>query len=134
MRHSREQVLPLFFAALLFAGCDAIHERLTGPYILTAVDVDEQLCVARESGGGALRLIGPVITDAGFNRKYIVAAVREPGVPGGPQSFYYLDMAKDSEHGSQFHAVSGPFSKDEFEKKKREMGLPEFTRHFPKLR
>jgi hypothetical protein len=105
-----------------------------GPYVLIAVDVDEQLCVARESGGGGLGLIGPVVTDAGFNKKYIVAAVRKAGDPGGPQSFYYLDMAKDSEHGSQYHAVSGPFSKEEFEKKKREMGLPEFARHFPKLR
>ena len=123
--------------AVALCGCgDAVHERLTGPYVLIAVDVDEQLCVAREvSFGNSLERIRPVVTDVGWNRRYIVAAVRPPGGPGVPPAFYYLDMDQDSDYpGNQYKAVTGPLSKSEFDKAKAKLSLPEFTRHFPNLR
>ena len=122
--------------AFLLSGCgDAIHERLTGPYILIAVDSDEQLCVSQNVGNGiSLDKIGPVVTDAGWNTNYIVAAVRPEGKPGTLPSFYYLDIAKDTNIADQYYAVTGPLSKDEFDKAKQKLGLPEFTRHFPDLR
>src|SRR5690348_6880621 len=122
---------------ILLCGCgDAIHERITGSYVLIAVDVDEQLSVARKVAfGGYVERIGPVVTDIGWNRQYIVAAVRPPGTPGVPPVFYYLDMRKDSEYpGNQHAAVTGPLSNQEFDQAKRNLGLPDFTRHFPKLR
>jgi len=122
--------------AVLLSGCgDAIHEGLTGPYILIAVDADEQLSVSRYVGDGiSIGRIGPVVTDAGWNTNYIVAAVRPEGKPGTPPSYYYLDIAKDSTVGDQYQAVTGPLSKDEFDKAKQKLGLPEFSRHFPRLR
>jgi hypothetical protein len=123
--------------SLLLSGCgDAIHERLTGPYILIAIDVDEQLSVSRDEGHGiSIGRIGPVVTDVGWNTNYIVAAVRPEKRPGTPPSFYFLDIAKDAvDTGDQYQAVTGPLSKDEFEKAKQKLGLPEFSRHFPSLR
>ena len=122
--------------SLLLCGCgDAIHEHLTGPYILIAIDVDEQVSVSRDEGNGtSIGRIGPVVTDVGWNTNYIVAAVRPEKKPGTPPSYYFLDVAKDSGTGDQYQAVTGPLTKDEFEKSKQKLGLPEFTRHFPKLR
>jgi hypothetical protein len=45
-----------------------------------------------------------------------------------------LEIAKDSSLGNQYQAVTGPLSSDQFARAKAELGLPEFTRHFPKLR
>jgi hypothetical protein len=77
----RSTVASAFLAsAVLFleASCDAIHKRLTGPYVLIAVDSDEELNVARESStnwGFFVGRIGPVVTNAGWDDKYIVATV-----------------------------------------------------------
>jgi len=122
--------------SLLLCSCgDAIHERLAGPYVLIAIDVDEQLSVSRDEGNGiSIGRIGPVVTDVGWNTNYIVAAVRPEKKPGTPSTYYFLDIAKDSSSGDQYQAVTGPLTKDEFEKAKQKLGLPEFTRHFPKLR
>src|SRR6266702_3473834 len=67
---------PVIVIALLgLCSCDdVINEHLTGPFILVAVDVDEQLSVSRDLGnGGSIGRIGPVVTDVGWNAKYIVA-------------------------------------------------------------
>jgi len=130
-------LLPLVgLVALLCAGCDAIHKRLTGPYILIAVDTDEQLNVARESSterGLSIGRIGPVVTSVAWNDKYIVATVRPQEKPGAPPSYYYLDIAKDSESGDQYKAVTGPLSKEAFEKVRKESRLPDFSLHYRRL-
>ena len=132
----RFHTLIFLVAVVVFSGCgDAINERLTGPYRLIAIDADDQLNVARYEGGGiSVGRIGPVVTDAGSNQRYIVAAVRPEDRPGAAPSFYYLDIAKDTNKGDQYQAVTGPLSKDEFDKAKQKLGLPDFTRHFPHLR
>jgi hypothetical protein len=109
---------------------------LTGPYILIAVDADEQLNVARESStqrGLSIGRIGPVVTSVGWNDKYIVATVRSEEKPGTPPSYYYLDIAKDSEYGDQYKAVTGPLSKEAFERAKKELRLPDFRLHYRRL-
>ena len=124
-------------AAILFAcsGCDAINERIEGHYILVAVDVREQLSVSYDVGGGAsVGRIGPTVTDVGWNKDYIVAATRPEDKPGTLPSFYFLDIKRDSNYGDQYQAVTGPLSKDDFERAKIELKLPEFKKHFPDLR
>lgn len=123
-------------AVLLTAlGCDSIHQRLIDNYILMAVDSDEQLSISHEEGSGiAIGRIGPVVTDAGCNAKYIVATVRPPGQPGTPPKYYYLEIEKDRGEGNQLQAVTGPLSKEEFEQAKKKLDLPAFSRHFDSLR
>jgi hypothetical protein len=125
----------LFNVAIGGGFFDAIHQPMVGPYILIAVDSDEQLVVAYDRGDGfSIGRIGPVVTDAGWNSAYIVAAVRPPGKRQTASSYYYLEIQRDSEWGDQFQAVTGPLSQAEFDLAKRRLDLPEFSRSFPQLR
>jgi hypothetical protein len=136
-RRMNAKILACFVATivLMTCGCDAIHEQLTPPFMLIAVDDELTLGIARHYDNGiSIGRIGAVVTDAGWDAKYIVAAQRPPGKPGIPPSYYYVDIAKDSDNGNQYQAVTGPLSKSEFEEAKLKLGLPEFSRHFEHLR
>ncbi|MBL9198885.1 MAG: hypothetical protein JNL39_00205 [Opitutaceae bacterium] len=115
-------------------GCaDAHREKLIGPYILIAVDVDEQMCVAYYEGKGiSITRVLPVVFAVGFDANYIVAK-RHPDNNRSITQFYYIDIAKDGKHSDQFKAVTGPLTEDEFKKAKAELGLPEFKTTFPHL-
>ncbi len=135
MKHRVISVYIATFAVCLLAGCDVIHEHLTGPYILVAIDTDDQLSVSYDLGkGNSVGRIGPVVTDVGWDDHYVVAVVRPKGKPGATPSFYYLDITRDSAYGNQFQAVTGPLSKTEFEAATASLKLPAFKRHFPDLR
>jgi hypothetical protein len=132
-------VLVAFLAALFSVAIgggffDAIHRPLVGPYILIAVDSDEQLSVGYDLGNGcSIGRIGSVVTDVGWNSDYIVATVRPPEKPGASPSYYYLDIKRDSKWGG-VQAVTGPLSLTDYERAKRNLNLPDFTRSFPQLR
>jgi hypothetical protein len=120
------------------SGChlslDPIDEHLIGPYRLLAVDDKENCSVVYDDGGPGVGVrIGPVVVDAGWDSRYIVATCRPQGEPGGPLSYYYLDIAKDTV-GAGRKAVTGPLTEEEFAAAKAELGLPEFTLHYPELR
>lgn len=133
-------VLAALFNVAIGGGLDAIHQPMVGPYILIAVDTDEQLCVAYDHGDGcSIGRIGPVVTDAGWNREYIVAAVRPPGKPQTTPSYYYLEIKRDSKWPghigrNQYQAVTGPLSQAEYDLAKKKFNLPDFSRSFPDLR
>jgi len=132
------KAISCWFLTLALVGCGDFvhHERLTGPFVFVVVYGAEELrSVARYEGHGiSVGRIGPVVTDAGWSTNYIVAAVRPEGKPGTAPSYFYLDIAKDSTVGDQYQAVTSPLAKDEFDKAKQKLGLPEFSRHFPNLR
>jgi hypothetical protein len=134
-------VLLLFGLVAPLVGCslaglgDAYYEKLVGPYILVAVDTRDQLTVSRAEGDGVSSgRIGPTVTAAGWNNRYVVAATRPKKRPGESESYYILDITKDVAVGDQFAAVIGPLSWEEFAKLKAELGLPDFVRVFPDLR
>jgi hypothetical protein len=126
--------------ALTLAGCslatsDRFDRHLVGPYYLVAADVPEQLNVTYQgSGGMGWGRIGPVVIDAGWDERYIVATCRDVEDRGGELSYYYLDIAKDP-GGMYFDgAATGPLTREEFAAAKDALGLPEFTLHYPELR
>jgi hypothetical protein len=125
----------LFNVAIGGGFFDAIHQPMVGPYILIAVKSDEQLCVGYDIGNGcSIGRIGPVVTDAGWDSAYIVAAVRPPGKPQARPSYYYLEINRDSKWGNNSEAVTGPLSQAEFDLAKQKLNLPDFSRSFPHLR
>ena len=114
-------------ATLFIAGCDAYHKHLVGPYILVAVDVEEQMSVSYDLGdGGSIGRIEPVVFSVGWDNRYIVAK-RHPGGNRSVTDFYYLDMTKDSKYADPTNSVVGPLTEAEFMQKQRELGLPSFT-------
>ena len=114
-------------ATLFFAGCDAYHKHLVGPYILAAVDVEEQMSVYYDLGDGAsIGRIEPVVFSVGWNKRYIVAK-QHPGGNRSVTDFYYLDMTKDSKYADPTNSVVGPLTEAGFMQKQRELGLPSFT-------
>jgi hypothetical protein len=120
------------------AGClfDLISRDLVGPYRLFAGDNSEELAVVYDpdNNGGTLR-VGSTVIEVGWDDRYLVAANRR-GEPGSDLSYYYLDMTKDHIGGiSESEGILfGPFTEEEFKSLKAEIGLPEFSVHYPELR
>jgi hypothetical protein len=126
----------IFLSLMLFAagGCsDAHREKLVGPYILIAVDIDEQMSVAYYVGKGiSITRVLPVVFAVGYDQRYIVAK-RHPDNDRSIIQFYYVDIANDSHSGDQFKAVVGPLTEVEFVAKKAELLLPDFKFTFKHL-
>jgi hypothetical protein len=131
--------LVVMLAALVTcSGCrlmwDPIDEPLVGPYRLIAIEKTENCAVVYDDGGpGLSHRVNAVVVDVGWDNRYLVATSRPQGKPGGPLSYYYLDMAEDTP-ASGFRAVTGPLTEAEFAQAKAELGLPDFTLHHPELR
>jgi hypothetical protein len=136
-RLARVVAFALGLVGFLVSGClpglDPIDEHLVGPYRLLAIEEMENLAVVYDGRVGVGYRIGPVVVDVGWDSRYIVASCRPQGEPGGPLSYYYLDIARDT-IGSGRNAVTGPLTLEQFEVAKAELGLPEFTLHYPELR
>lgn len=119
------------------SGCfrDVIRVQLPGNYVLIAVDSAEQLHVGWDAEQGFRTVVPAVVVQAGWNDHYIVAANRTEGISGGPLSYYYIDLNYRPESGAfADRGVAGPFTEAEFLKAKNDLGLPEFTLRYPKLR
>ena len=122
----------LSFIALsssLLAGCGFVHdEHITGPYRLIAVDLDSQMSVSYDLGGGsAVGRINETVFSYGFDQKYIVAK-QHPNNDKTVVHYFYLDMAKDSKYAEPSDSVTGPLNKAEFKAAAIKFSLPKFTR------
>jgi hypothetical protein len=122
----------LAFSAML-CGCGFVHdEQLTGNYRLIAVDVLEQMGVDRSLDGGvAVGRINETVF-AVWDQRYIVAK-QHPRNNRTVTNYYYLEMAKDSSNADPGASVTGPLTEAEFNQRKTELKLPEFTRTFREL-
>jgi hypothetical protein len=126
---------------LLLSGCGFIHdERLVGRYRLVAVDdrADMSLCWSLDSGdcvGDGLP--GPTVFAAGFDDKYIVAAVHPHLSQRGITQFFYVarDPANENkDSGLPYRGIKGPFSQVEYAAESTRLRLPPFTRIFDDLK
>jgi len=129
---------------LFLSGCGFgfVHdETLVGRYKLVAVDTDEQmsLCWSLDSGncvGDGLP--GPTVFAAGFDDKYVVAAVHPHESNRSITQYFYVIRDKrneDSDDSGLSHSrIRGPFSPKDYEIEKARLKLPEFTRIIESLR
>jgi nitrous oxide reductase accessory protein NosL len=121
------RLLPVL--ALLLSGCGYAHdEKLTGPYRLIAVDVDEQMDVSYSlPNGGAIGRIPETVFSVGWNDRYIVAK-QHPKNNRSITNYYYLDMSRDSTYADPSASVAGPLKESDFLRKRTELSLPDFSR------
>ena len=126
-------LVTLLAVALLFGGCEARRERLTGPYLLRATDTDEQTCVAYDlDHGDSIERIPPMVFEVGWDDHFIVAK-QHPGNDRTFVHYYILETATDSKYADPSKSVTGPLSQAEFERRKAELKLPDFRRKLKHL-
>jgi hypothetical protein len=107
-------------------------------YSLVAIDALDQMNLSFNDDGYFSQLVAPTVYSIGANEKYIVIKQHpgkgNSGVIDRSITHYFIvgrtlsDNLEDRQKG-----VSGPFTRDEFEKLKLRLSLPEFSKTFPEL-
>ena len=125
----------LLLSCLFITGCGFSHdEKITGVYRLIAVDINEQMSICYElENGSCIGRINQTVFSYGFNKRFIVAK-QHPANDKSVTNYYYLDMTKDSEFAEPSESVTGPLSKEEFEKATKKLDLPKFTKTIKNLK
>lgn len=133
-------VVILTVSTLLLSGCGgcgfAHNERIDGPYHLCATDVSTQMRLsynAANRNGVYVARVPATVFAVGWNEEYLVAK-RHPNGDKSKTEYYYLIRKLDHEYADRSKCVRGPFSKTEFETKKNELDLPEFSRVLSSLK
>lgn len=141
MKAARNLVFALH-ASLLISGCFgfAHDEVFVGPYRLVAVDADEDMSICFSLADGSCvgdGLPGPTVFAAGFDDKYLVAAVHPPGAEGGPDrsTTHYYYIVRSSTSGTlPRNGTVGPLNEAQFTGETTRLHLPNFTRTFNHLK
>lgn len=122
-------------SVLLISGCGFVHdEHITGPYRLIAVDIDEQMDISYDLGGGsAIGRIEETVFAYGFDKRFIVAK-QHPNSDRSITNYFYLDMTKDSKYAEPSDSVTGPLTQKEFEEETMRLSLPKFSRTLAALK
>lgn len=138
----------LRFAALLLllpslSGCDDVYDRpLVGRYRLQAIDNYDTMSIVWEINGDETvgdGLPGPMVFAAGYDDRYVVAAVHPYDHREAPNDavtqYFYIDrrFEHDAPNGLPYRGIRGPFDQATYRSEKKRLGLPEFTWHSPKL-
>lgn len=124
-------VLGLFALVLLVSQCGhswEYDEKLSGGYVLRAVDVRAQMNISRLlPSGDAVGVISATVFAAGWNSDFIIARRRESGASQSA-NFYLLRVA-DGESW-------GPLTEAQFQAERERQGVPRelgFSRVFQDL-
>lgn len=120
----------VLFATLLLSGCifNSGERWRDQPYVVSWIDIDENLVLRYEVEEGEIARVGAKIGAVGSNEKYVVVKQYPLGTLA-TANYYFIDKTKDSKYAAT-EAVFGPFSDSDFKKKKIELDLPEFSKEF----
>jgi len=128
------------------AGCtpfsNFVHDEiLIGPYRLVAVDGEEDMALCWSISDGSCLgdgLPGPTVFAAGYDSRYLVAAVHPSEFPQAPDRsithYYYVIRSSDENQRLPYSGIKGPFNEAAYNAEKTRLRLPEFTRVFDNLR
>ena len=111
----------------------AYDKKIDGPYRLQGADSQKDLSINFYSGNGATERIPSAVFEFGSDENYVVA-IRRPydrdrGILNkGQNEYFYIIRARDSSSAQLKESVRGPFYAATFEKEKRRLRLPAFTR------
>lgn len=103
--------------------CDTYEKHLTGPYDLSAIDIDEEMAIYyRSNNGGGICRVPPTVFAVGWNKRYIIAK-QHPRSNHNITNFYILDMKKDHEYAKESEYLIGPIRQNAFNQKMKELNL-----------
>lgn len=124
----------------LLASCDGGSGRIDGPYLLDMVDIPEDGNVCYElEDGDCVERIPQTVFAVGYNSDFIVAA-RHPHRFGdrtldrSRAEYFYIVRSLDGPLVTPADSVRGPFDLATFERYRRSLGLPVFTREISSLK
>jgi hypothetical protein len=106
--------------ALTACGYPVRREKLIGGFVLMAVDKPEDLRICYEIPKSCIGGTPATVSRVGWNKHYIVAE-QHPNNDKAISSYWIIDLTMPD---SAMSGVTGPLTKDAFDKKTRELGLP----------
>lgn len=100
-------------------------QKVDGPYLIVAVDADDQTNVSYDlgDGGGAVGRIPSRVIAVSHNADFVTAEVRPSGEHAGAE-FYYIIRRLDGVSVDPSVSVRGPLSATAFEQERSRLGLP----------
>ena len=116
-------------------------KELVGPYHLNAIDVDDDMAICWSTPSGDCvgdGLPGPTVFAAGYDDKYVVAAVHPRNFPDPSDRavtrYYYVIRSPDENRTLPYAGIKGPFDEATFNAKKARLHLPQFSKVFDDLK
>ena len=129
-----------FFSVIFFMGCQgtAYEEELVADYSLRAIDVKSGMSVYYMDEEYLIGIVQSTVFAVGHNDEFIIAKQHPEDFPEIDKSItnYFIIPLKDKVGRSAEKNVIGPMSKENFERKRVELNIPEsltFTRVFKDL-
>lgn len=113
-------------ALLAAAACfpfDAGEHRLDDQYFLRATDVAQQMALYRQvSETGGIERIGRTVFAAGADPHHVIVQ-RHPAGDRRRTEYFIVERARDSPLAEPSASVRGPFTRNEFERARVQLGV-----------
>lgn len=123
-------------SCLTIGGCglwDSGIEWRGGSYILIWIDDPHATTLSYDLGGGtSVGRINEVVFSVGWDGRYVVAK-QHPGGAKSVTNYFFIDSSKDQQSADPSDVVVGPLDENEFRARKKELGLPEFSKTLASL-
>ena len=114
---------------IYLSSCDSGELWRDKNYVVAWIDDGKPFLSKGEPGEAFIEKVSKEIIAIGSNEKHIVAKQRNTIT--NVLNYYVIDIEKDkSISASQYHAVNGPLTLQQFIKLKSEVGLPDFEKEF----
>jgi len=108
----------------LVISCDSRELWRDGIYIVSWVDTEDNTALGFDLGdGNSIGRVGKNLLSVGSNPIYIIAKQSVDG----KVAYYIINRAKDKPEAILSNVRLGPYTKEEFDVKRKELELPEFT-------
>lgn len=119
-------MLVVFASVLQSCITSAYDEKLNEGYLLSAIDVKEDMIVAYQDGDYAIGIIEATVFAIGQNDEFIIAKQHPKSSQNEIDKTiinYFIIPLKNKVNKSPDKNLYGPLTKEEFEKKRRELNI-----------
>jgi hypothetical protein len=110
----------------------AIKQQVIDNYYLIATDIDEDLSLSYcdpSDKSGCVGIIIPTVFAVGYNKDYIIVQQHPRVFPDPPNkritNYFILPVNYKSKRWGDNFGLVGPLTSEEFNKKRKELGIPD---------